>query len=72
MSNVVSSFLVEYKKDIILFLLSDQKNVTFESKCAHSRTSVNMHWKTTAIQWTPLKYSFHIHNDPIVLVLDIL
>lgn len=72
MSNVVLSFLVDYKKDIILFLLSDQKKVTFKSKCARSRTSVNTHWKMTAIQWTPLKYSLHIHNDPIVLVLDIL
>lgn len=44
-SNIVSSFLVDYSKDLILFFLSDLKCHFYVKVC----TSVNMLWKMTAI-----------------------
>lgn len=50
MSNIVSTFSVGYKKDIILFLLSDTKcHFYFKNVYIVDQPSVNTHWKMTAI-----------------------
>lgn len=50
MSNIVSTFSVDYRKDIILFLLSDIKyNFYFKNVYIVDQPSVNMHWKMTTI-----------------------